>query len=84
MVHLLSYLPEMRGKTPMIEEGIELHNVKIMLRDEKKNVNRVYVAPEKTVLSFQNVNGYTEVTIPQSKGYSLIVFESNKFNPKQT
>ena len=66
----------MRGKTPMIEEGIEFYNVKIMLRDEKKTISRVYVAPEKTALSFQNVNGYTEVTIPQSKGYSLIVFEN--------
>ena len=75
MVHLLSYLPEMRGKTPIIEEGIELHDVKIMLHDEEKTINRVYVAPEKTDLAFRNVTGYTEVTLPCSKGYSLIVFE---------
>ena len=76
MVHLLSYLPEMRGKTPMIEDGIELHNIKIMLLDEKNDVKKVYVAPEKIGLSFNNSDGYTEVTLSVSKGYSLIVFES--------
>jgi len=76
MVHLLSYLPEMRGKTPMIEEGMALCDVKIMLRDEKGMVNRVYIAPEKTALPFKNLNGYVEVTVPESKGYSLIVFEN--------
>lgn len=75
MVHILSYLPEMRGKTPMIEEGIELSNVKIMLRDEEKAVNRVYIAPEKTEVSFNNRNDYTEVMIPRIRGYALIVFE---------
>ena len=75
-MHLLSYLPEMRGKTPMIEEGIELHDVKIMLWDKNKTVNRVYVAPEKKELSFKYLGGYTEVTLSVSKGYSLIVFES--------
>ena len=75
MVHLLSYLPEMRGKTPIIEEGIELHDVKIMLCDERKTTNRVYLAPGKADLSFKNENGYTEIVLPRSKGYSLIVFE---------
>jgi hypothetical protein len=81
MVHLLSYLPEMRGKTPMIEEGITLHDVKIMLRDEKETVSRVYLAPEKTEIPFKRSNGYTEVVVPKSCGYSLIVFE-NKNNDR--
>ncbi len=76
MVHLLSYLPEMRGKTPIIEEGIELSNVKIMLRDEMKTIRKVYLAPERIELSFKYVNSYAEVTIPKSQGYSLIVFEN--------
>ncbi|MDR2916866.1 MAG: alpha-L-fucosidase [Tannerella sp.] len=76
MVHLLSYLPEMRGKTPIIEEGIELSHVKIMLRDENKIIKKVYLAPEKTELPANHLNGYAEVTIPKSQGYSLIVFEN--------
>jgi hypothetical protein len=76
MVHILSYIPEMRGKTPIIEEGIEINNIKIMLRDENKTIKKVYSAPEKKRLSFQNTDGYVEVIIPKCKGYSLIVFEN--------
>lgn len=76
MVHLLSYVPEMRGsKTQMIEEPIELHNVKISLRNDVKTPEKVYLAPERKSLPFKIVDGYINVTIPVSKGYSLVVFE---------
>ena len=76
MVHILSYIPEMRGKTPIIEEGIEINNIKIMLRDKNKTLKNVYSAPQKTELSFQHADDYVEVIIPKCKGYSLIVFEN--------
>jgi hypothetical protein len=76
MVHLLSYVPEMRGsKTQMIEEPVELHNVKISLRSDGKTPKKVYLAPEKKSLSFKLTDGYINVTVPVSKGYSLLVFE---------
>lgn len=76
MVHLLSYLPELRGpKTQMIEEPVELRDVKISLRLDGKIPKKVYLAPEKKSLSFKEINGYINVTIPVSKGYSLVVFE---------
>lgn len=76
MVHLLSYLPEMRGlNTQMIEEPIELHDVKISLRNDGKSPQKVYLAPNRKSLPFKSIDGYTVVTIPVSKGYSLIVFE---------
>ena len=75
MVHVLSYLPEMRGETPIIEEGIELSHVKVMLRDEEQVVRKVYLAPEKTELTFKHVNNYTEVIIDRIRGYALIVFD---------
>lgn len=75
IVHLLSYLPEMRGRTPMIEEGIELNDIRIMIRHENKFPSTVYLAPDKNVLSFEIMNNYIEFTIPKSKGYSLIVLE---------
>ena len=76
MVHLLSYVPEMRGsKTQMIEEPIELHNVRIALRNDGKIPKKVYLAPEKKSLPFKVTDGYINVTLPVSKGYSLIVFE---------
>ena len=76
MIHLLSYVPEMRGsKTQMIEEPVELHNVKISLRTDGTAPKKVYLAPQKEPLSFKISDGYVDVTLPVSKGYSLIVFE---------
>jgi len=76
MVHILSYIPETRGpKTQMIEEAVELHNVRIALKNDGKTPRRVYLAPEKKSLPFTLSGGYVNVTIPVSKGYSLVVFE---------
>jgi hypothetical protein len=75
---LHEYTPEMRGKTPMIEEGIEISNVRILLKNNGKSVKKVYLAPERAELPFENVNNYTEAMLPKSKGYSLIVFENEK------
>ena len=75
MVHLLSYIPEMRGNTPMIEEPITLHHARLGLRIGAKKIKQVYTAPQKQELDFIDEDGYVNVTIPESKGYSLIVFE---------
>ena len=76
MVHLLSYVPEMRGsETQMIEEPIELHNVKISLRNDGRTPKKVYLAPERKSLPFKIIDGYVNVTIPVCNGYSLVVFE---------
>jgi len=76
MVHILSYVPELRGpKTQMIEEAVELNNVKIALRTDGKAPKKVYLAPERKALPFKIKDGYVNVTLPVSKGYSLVVFE---------
>lgn len=78
MVHLLSYLPEMRGRTAIIEEGIRLTDTEIMLRDEAKSVERVYSAPQRVNLPFEHSTGYVKVSVPHIEGYALIVFENQK------
>jgi len=75
MVHVLSYVPELRGNTQMIEEPIELHDVKISLRNEGKGPKKVYLAGNKKSLPFKISDGYVQVTLPSSNGYSMIVFE---------
>ena len=75
IVHLLSYVPEMRGQTQMIEEPVKLSNVKISLRVDGKAPKKVYLAPEKKSLRYKVEDGYINVTVPESNGYSLIVFE---------
>jgi hypothetical protein len=79
MIHILSYVPEMRGeKTQMIEEPIELHNIKIAVRIDGRTPEKVYMAPGRTSLPFKLIDGYVNVTIPVSKGYSLVVLEDEK------
>jgi hypothetical protein len=76
MVHILSYLPEIRGsKTQMVEEGVELYDLKIALRNDGISPKKVYLSPERQLLPFKISDGYINVTIPVSKGYSLVVFE---------
>jgi hypothetical protein len=76
MVHILSYLPELRGsQTQIIEEPVELHNIKIALRVDDRKPRKVYLAPDKVSLPFKVDDGYIKVTIPANKGYSLVVFE---------
>ena len=76
MVHLLSFVPEMRGsRTQIIEDAIELHQVRISLRQDGKTPGKVYLAPERKSLPFKVKDGYVQVTIPISIGYSLVVFE---------
>lgn len=75
IVHILSYLPEMRGNTPIIEEPIMLNNITISLRNNAKKLRKVYIAPEKEMLLFNTNEGYDTVIIPKIKGYALIVFE---------
>lgn len=76
MVHILSYVPEKRGAVAeMIEEPVILNNIKISLRTDEKTPKKVYIAPEMKPLRYKINNGYIDVTIPESKGHSLIVFE---------
>jgi len=76
MVHILSYVPELRGtKTQIIEDQIDLHDVKISLRNDGKSPRKVYLAPDRKSLPFNISDGYIHVTVPVCKGYSLLVFE---------
>lgn len=75
MVHLLSYIPEMRGRTQMIEEPIELSDLTISIRQDNKDFKNIYWAPDRERLSYQVTGDYIEITLPKSKGYSLIVLE---------
>lgn len=77
MMHILSYVPELRGpSTSMIEDAVEVNNVKIALRSDGKAPRKVYLAPSRKNLAFKIKDGYIYVDIPVSKGYSLLVFEN--------
>ena len=77
IVHILSYVPELRGeKTEMIEEAIPILNAKLALRTDGETIKRIYMAPEGKALKTENHDGYTHVNIPLIKGYAVVIFES--------
>ena len=76
MVHLISYVPEMRGNTQMIKEPVKLNDVKISLRIDGKGPKKVYIAPSRKPLRYKVENGYINVTVPECNGYSLVVCEN--------
>jgi hypothetical protein len=76
MVYVLSYVPERRGeKIDMIEEPIELRNVKIGLRLDKRLPKKVYLAPDREALNFKIESNYIRITVPVINGYAVVVFE---------
>jgi hypothetical protein len=76
MVHLLTYLPELRGpSTQIIEEPISVRNVSLALRADGWRVRKVYLAPSRENLDFIEKDGYVQVTVPEVKGYQIAVFE---------
>ncbi len=78
MVHLLNYLPELRGKTLVVEEELPLANVKIGLRLDGATVEKVYLAPERRELPFTVSGDTLSFTVPEMRGYCMVVAEVKK------
>lgn len=75
MVHLINYVPELRGKSEIVEESLRAVNVKISLRHDGQIPSQVYLAPERQKLPLEINGNYAELTIPGMCGYQLVVFE---------
>ena len=75
LVHVLAYCPEKRCNAIAVEDRITLLNTELSLRTDGKNINRVYLAPDRKELPFELKDGYCKVTVPEITGYALIVFE---------
>ncbi|MFA6177066.1 MAG: hypothetical protein WC765_10865, partial [Phycisphaerae bacterium] len=77
IVHILSYVPELRGeKTQMIEEPVTVVDSKIALRLDEQPPKRVYLAPTGKLLPFEIQEGYVRLNIPVFKGYAMVIFET--------
>jgi len=77
MVHILTYLPELRGqKLQMIEEPITVEGIGLALRNDGHKVKRVYLAPAREALAFHAEGDYIHVTVPKVRGYQIVVFEA--------
>lgn len=75
IVHLLTYLPELRGEAQMIEEPIVVRDVDLSVNLDGSNLKNVYLAPSRVQVPFEIEDGYVKVKIPQVAGYQAVVFE---------
>ncbi|HPP29729.1 MAG TPA: alpha-L-fucosidase [bacterium] len=77
MVHILSYLPELRGKEmQIIEEPILLKDVSIGVRQEEgEKTKKVYCVPSYKQLEFRVEKNYIWFIIPEMCGYQMVVIE---------
>ena len=77
MIHLLNYVPELRGNMLIVEEEAYAGDIELSLRlDRGFEVSRVYLAPDRTELDFTVRDGRVHVAVPEISGYAMIVIES--------
>jgi len=76
MVHLLNYVPELRGKMLIVENGIAASGVEVRLRLDGPPPRRVVLAPEECELAFSLEDGYLCIKVPDFSGYALVACES--------
>ncbi|MCM8821117.1 MAG: hypothetical protein NC932_04115, partial [Candidatus Omnitrophica bacterium] len=77
MVHILSYLPELRGsQMQIIEEPILLKDVFIGVKlIKREKVNKVYCVPSYQQIEFKIEENYVWFVIPEVSGYQMVVTE---------
>lgn len=76
IVHLLNYLPELRGKSLMVEDPLVITGVKVSCRMDGRQVKNVFLAPNKSAIDFTIHGDRVEFTLPESYGYAMIVIET--------
>ena len=75
-MHLLNYVPELRGKNLVVEETIPARNVEVSLRLDGAPVKKVYLAPTREELPFEAAEDYVRFTVPEMIGYCMIAVET--------
>lgn len=76
ILHILSYLPELRGKEmQIIEEPVSVNNASIGLRLDGEKIKKAYLAPAGEEIKFTIEKNYAWITLSEIKGYQMVVFE---------
>ena len=75
MVHLLNYVPELRGEMLIVEEGLNASDVEITLRLDGRIPRKVYLAPEGKQLPFHAEADSIRIQLDSFTGYALLVCE---------
>lgn len=76
MLHILSYLPELRGeKMQIIEEPVLIKGAGAGIKTGNKKVKKAFCALSGEELRFEVEGNYTWVQLPEINGYEMVVFD---------
>ena len=73
ILHLLGMVPLQRRRCAVVEEPVEIRNVKVTLPRIK--AKSVVVKPEGEAVAFDTADGKTSFSVESLKGHKLIVIE---------
>jgi hypothetical protein len=75
MVHLLHYIPERRcAERDVVQDVIPLRDVELRLRVPRPP-SECYLAPSREPIAVAMEGGYACITVPEVRGYAVVVFE---------
>lgn len=73
LLHILSYCPEQRGNSAVVEEPIELYDVTFTL---KGSARAVYSLPDKNSLTLTKKDKTFSFTVPHINGHAIYAIET--------
>lgn len=73
MIHIKTTTPEPRGKYNIIEDLPVLPHAVVSLKGDR--VGKVYVAPHRKPIPYEQQNGYIRIELPEVEGYMMVVVE---------
>ena len=75
LVHVLHYVPELRGKMLIVENAFQATNVEIRLRLDGLRPAKCYICPDRQEIPFSVEDDCLTATIPNVNGYALLAAE---------
>lgn len=75
MIHLLAYIPEMRGAKLIAQDPIPVSEGKLTVRLDGQTVHQVFTAPDKHPVSYHVQDDSLYIHTPSFNGYALFVIE---------
>lgn len=73
---LLSYAPEQRGKTVVVEDPIPVLDATLEVRTDGKTPSSVKLLPDNTPIAFHTDGEYTAIPIPAFRGHAVFEIDN--------
>lgn len=78
MIHLMNYHPESPSPdVVLVDDPVPLRNVSIRLRNDGRQVGKMFRAPNGEPLEFKDHAGHVDILLPEFNGYTVLVAEDD-------